>query len=85
MAEKNFWGWLNIGRDGQPIEGESGGGQRYAAVEHSKPSLFWGVVYWAFLSVSIAVLFVPFILATAVLSIGDWCDSVLDYLDEKRG
>lgn len=33
MAQKNFWGWLNIGRDGQPIEGESGGGQRYAAVD----------------------------------------------------
>ena len=33
MAQKNFWGWLNIGRDGQPIEGESGGGQRYAVVD----------------------------------------------------
>ena len=85
MAQKNFWGWLNIGRDGQPIEGESGGGQRYAAAEHSNPSLFWGVIYWAFLSLSLAVLFVPFILATAVLSVGDWCESVLDYLDELRG
>jgi len=28
MAEKFFWNWLNIGRDGQPIDGESGGGQR---------------------------------------------------------
>lgn len=30
MAEKFFWNWLNIGRDGQPIEGESGGGQQVA-------------------------------------------------------
>lgn len=29
MSEKFFWNWLNIGRDGQPIDGESGGGQRY--------------------------------------------------------
>ena len=85
MAQKNFWSWLNLGRDGQPIEGESGGGQRYAAVERGKPSLFWGVVYWAFLSVSLAVLFVPFILATVIFSVGDWCESVLDYLDELRG
>ena len=28
MSEKFFWNWLNIGRDGQPIDGESGGGQR---------------------------------------------------------
>ena len=28
MADKFFWNWLNIGRDGQPIDGESGGGQR---------------------------------------------------------
>ena len=28
MAERFFWSWLNIGRDGQPIDGESGGGQR---------------------------------------------------------
>lgn len=85
MAQKNFWGWLNIGRDGQPIEGESGTGQRYAAEEHGKPSLLWDVAYWAFLWASITVLLVPFVFATAVFSIGDWCESVLDYLDEKRG
>ena len=28
MADKFFWNWLNIGRDGQPIDGEAGGGQR---------------------------------------------------------
>lgn len=33
MAQKNFWAWLNMGRDGQPIDGESGSGQRYAAVD----------------------------------------------------
>ncbi len=85
MAEKKFWSWLNLGRDGQPLDGESGTGQRYAAAEHSKPSLLWDAAYWAFLWSSITVLLVPFVFATAVLSIGDWCESVLDYLDEKRG
>ena len=33
MAEKKFWSWLNLGRDGQPLDGESGTGQRYAAVD----------------------------------------------------
>lgn len=36
MSEKFFWNWLNIGRDGQPIDGESGGGQR--PVRSSLPS-----------------------------------------------
>ena len=36
MADKFFWNWLNIGRDGQPIDGESGGGQR--ALRSSLPS-----------------------------------------------
>ena len=36
MADKFFWNWLNIGRDGQPIDGESGGGQR--ALRLSLPS-----------------------------------------------
>jgi hypothetical protein len=85
MAQKNFWAWLNMGRDGQPIDGESGSGQQYFASEDRKPSKLWGVAYWAFYLAISVVFFLPMIFALIVIEIGEWIDSVLDWLDEKRG
>jgi hypothetical protein len=85
MAQKNFWGWLNIGRDGQPIEGESGGGQQYFAAEERKPSKLWNVAYWTFYLTVSVLFFLPMIFALIVIEIGERIDSVLDWLDEKRG
>lgn len=48
MAQKNFWGWLNLGRDGQPIEGESGSGQQYFAVKERKPKWASSLIAWLF-------------------------------------
>jgi hypothetical protein len=85
MAQKNFWAWLNLGRDGQPIEGESGSGQQYFASEDRKPSRLWNVAYWAFCLTVSVVFFLPMIFALVVIEIGEWIDSVLDWLDERRG
>ena len=85
MAQKNFWAWLNMGRDGQPIDGESGGGQQYFATEERKPSKLWNMAYWAFYWVASVVFMVPMIFALVIIEIGEWIDSVLDWLDEKRG
>jgi hypothetical protein len=85
MAQKNFWAWLNMGRDGQPIDGESGSGQQYFASEERKPSKLWNVVYWAFYLAISVVFFLPMVFALIVIEIGEWIDSVLDWLDERRG
>jgi|GEM_PF-3593786 len=85
MAQKNFWAWLNMGRDGQPIDGESGSGQQYFAAEDRKPSKLWNVAYWAFYLTVSVVFFLPVVFALIAFHIGEWIDSVLDWLDEKRG
>ena len=84
MAQKNFWAWMNIGRDGQPIDGESGEGQRYFAAKERKPSKLWDLAYWAVFYVASVVMFVPFIALHAIVTVGEWIDSVLDWHDEQR-
>jgi hypothetical protein len=98
MAQKNFWAWLNMGKDGQPIEGESGSGQQYFASEapitrpataesivDDRPSKLWNLAYWAFYLTISVVFFFPMIFALIVIEIGEWIHSVLDWLDEQRG
>ena len=85
MAQKNFWAWLNMGKDGQPIDGESGSGQQYFAAEDRKPSKLWNVAYWAFYGTISVVFFFPIVFALIFIELADRIDSVLEWLDEKRG
>lgn len=101
MAEKNFWGWLNIGRDGQPIEGESGGGQQYFAAKEKAPitrpataesivaepskSRFWSACYWA-VDLSVCVVMIPLLIVRAAIEELDRSACrLLHWLDRKAG
>lgn len=85
MAEKNFWGWLNLGRDGQPIEGESGSGQQYFAAKEPSKSRFWSACYWA-VDLSVCVLMLPLLIIRAVIEELDRSACrLLHWLDQKRG
>jgi len=85
MAQKNFWGWLNIGRDGQPIEGESGSGQQYFAAKERKRSFFWAFAYRVS-DLSVCVVMLPLLIVRAAIEeIDRYACRLLRWLDRKRG
>jgi hypothetical protein len=74
MSEKFFWNWLNIGRDGQPIDGEFGGGQRTVRSSSStRPNQPLGIVrslasvLWLVLMLAISPLVVGRVLLDKLL------------------
>lgn len=85
MAEKGFWSWLSIGRDGQPIEGESGGGQQYFATNEHRKSFFWAFAY-RFSDLAVCVIMLPLLIVRAAIEeIDRYACRFLDWLQRKAG
>lgn len=85
MAQKNFWGRLNIDRDGQPIDGESGSGQQYFAVKERKRSFFWAFAYRVS-DLSVCVVMLPLLIVLAIIQqIDMFACRFLDWLERKAG
>lgn len=85
MAQKNFWSWLNVGRNGQPIEGEYGGGQQYFAVKERRKSFFWAFAYRVS-DLAVCVLMLPLLIVQAAIDELDrYACRFLDWLQRKAG
>lgn len=85
MAQKNFWSWMNIGRDGQPIDGESGGGQQYFAAKERRKSFFWAFAYRVS-DLAVCVLMLPLLVVReAIEELDRYACRFLDWLEQKAG